>query len=135
MANVRQYVYDLIRTDPVIQSLGFDTDSMFNANDVDTPQVRPFMVFRWGAASVGLDVVNIRSLQVWVHDAGTDYTNIDLALERVRTVLTAIAGASTGDAGKWVIQIEWAGDSDDLDDDVQQTVTRYSQFNLVGSAA
>jgi len=135
MANVRQYIYDLIRTDPVIEGLGFNADSMFNANDVDTPQVRPFMVFRWGATSVGLDVVNIRSLQVWVHDKPTDYTNIDLALKRVRTLLTNVVGESTGDAGQWVTEIEWTGDSDDLDDDVQRTVTRYSQFNLVGTAA
>jgi hypothetical protein len=134
MANLRQYIYDKIRTDSVISSLGFDENSMFNTNDVDTPQVRPMMIFRWGAASVGLDIVNIRSFQVWVHDERSDYTLIDQALERVRTVLTSVVGESIGDVGKWVVQIEWTGDSEDLDDDVQQTVTRYSQFNLVGSA-
>ena len=134
MANLRQYIYDKIRTDPIITSLGFDQDSMFNTNDVDTPQVRPMMVFRWGASSVGLDVVNFRTFQVWVHDEPTDYTLIDTALERVRMVLTSVSGESTGDDDKWVSQIEWTGDSDDLDDDVQRTVTRYSQFNLVGSA-
>lgn len=136
MATVRDYVFDLIKNDTQMIALGFDEDRMFNNNDADTPvpDDRRFIVFKWGQSIVGMDVVHVRSLQVWVHDAPSDYTVIDSALERVRTVLTSLFGADTGEPRKWVTQFDWELDSDDLDDDIQRTVTRYSQFAVVGSA-
>lgn len=134
MANLRDVIFDRLKVDSVLNGLGINEASIFNSNDADTPQVRPMMVLRWGATSLGVGTVNERSLQVWVHDAPTDYTRIDSALERVRASLAGLYGASTGTAGKFVSQIDWAGDSDDLTDDIQNTVTRYSSFTIVGSA-
>lgn len=132
--NIRDYVYDLFTNDSYLNGLALNEDSIFNTNDRDTPQVRPFMVTRWGITSVGLDVVHERTVQIWIHDAPSDYHTIDLGLQRVRELLTQQYGVDTGANNGWVLQIEWAGDSEDLSDDIQNTITRYATFNVVGSA-
>jgi hypothetical protein len=124
-----------LKADSVLNALGIGETTMFNSNDVDTPNVRPMMVFRWGQVSPGMDVMRLRTLQIWVHDKPSDYTVIDSALERVRNVLTSLFGVNVAATNKWVAQIDWELDSDDLSDDVQNTVTRYSQFRVVGSAS
>lgn len=135
MSTVRDLIFDTLKVDSVLNGLGIDEAHMFNSNDADTPNERPFMVFRWGQTSAGMDVMRRRSLQVWVHDNPSDYSTIDKALERVRDVLTSLFGVNVLSSDKWVAQIDWELDSDDLSDDIQQTVTRYSQFNVVGSAS
>lgn len=132
---IRDLIYNTLTADSVLNGLGIDETNTFNSNDEDTPQLRPLMVLRWGASSVGLDVMNLRSLTVWIHDKPSDYAVIDQALERVRAVLTNMYGVNAGASDRWVAQIEWTGDSDDLTDDVQHTVCRNSQYNLVGSAS
>jgi hypothetical protein len=135
MATVRDLIFDELKVDSVLNGLGFTQANMFNANDADTPNVRPFMVFRWGATSRGMDVMRRRILQVWVHDSPSDYSTIDKALERVRDVLGSLYGVNVDATTKWVAQIDWELDSDDLSDDIQNTVTRYSQFTVIGSAS
>jgi hypothetical protein len=134
MANIRNFVFDLLKNDTVLNQLGLNEGVMYNSNDADTPNVRPFMVLRWGATAAGMDVVKQRTLQVWVHDQPSDYTVIDSALERVRDVFANVVGNDIGDTIKWVLQIDWALESDDLADDVQNTVARYAEFTVVGSA-
>jgi hypothetical protein len=131
--SLRNYLFNLAAADSVLNSLGLNVDSMFTSNDKDTPQVRPFMVFRWGATNPGMSVVNQRDLRVWIHDRPSDYTNIDIALKRLVALFTPLVGVSVGGAGEWVSQIEWMGDSDDLDDDIQVTVTRWAEFRITGS--
>jgi hypothetical protein len=135
MTTVRDYVFDVLKNDSVLNGLGFNDQTMYNNNDADTPNVRPFMVFKWGQTSPGMDVMRVRSLQVWFHDSPSDYTNIDTALERVRNVLQLSFGVNIGTPSKWVAQIDWELDSDDLDDDVQRTIARYSQYQVIGSAS
>ena len=135
MPTVRDLIFNALKNDGVLNGLDLNDTSMFNGNDADTPNMRPFMVFRWGQTSIGMDVMRRRTLQVWVHDEPSDYTNIDLALDRVRDVLTSLFGVNVSATTKWIAQIDWELDSDDLSDDIQNTVTRYSQFTVVGSAS
>jgi hypothetical protein len=135
MTNVRDLIFERVSSDSIMNGLGFDTNNLFNSNDADTPNVRPFMVFRWGATSPGMDIVRKRILQIWVHDEPSDYSTIDTALNRVRDILTSLFGVNVDTTSKWVLQIDWELDSDDLSDDIQRTVTRYSQFSVVGSAS
>jgi len=128
---VRDYVYNLIVADPELPL--FTDDTVFTSNDADTPQVRPFMVLRWGPVSLGMGVVNRRALSVWVHDDGYDYDVIDVALKRVVTLLTTPRAVWTGTTGEWVSQVDWDGTSDDLRDDTQRTATRHADFTVIGS--
>lgn len=132
--SLRNYLFDIAKNDSVLNSLGLNATSMFTSNDKDTPQVRPFLVFRWGATNPGLSVVNQRTLRVWVHDEPSDYTNIDMALKRLQTIFLPLMAVPVSPSGQWVSQIEWTGDSDDLDDDIQQTITRWTEFQITGSA-
>lgn len=135
MSTVRDLIFNTLKNDGILNGLDLNESSMFNGNDADTPNMRPFMVFRWGQTSAGMDVMRRRTLQVWVHDEPSDYSAIDSALERVRDILTSLFGVNVSSTTKWVAQIDWELDSDDLSDDVQNTVTRYSQFTVVGSAS
>lgn len=133
-STVRDLVFDSLKNDSVLNGLSINEDHMFNSNDADTPNVRPLMIFRWGQSSEGMDVMHRRILQVWVHDDPSNYSRIDDALQRVCDVLTSLFGVNVDATTKWVAQIDWMLDSDDLSDDVQNTVTRYSQFNVIGSS-
>lgn len=135
MTTVRDLIFITLMNDPVLNGLGIDEATMFNSNDTDTPNARPMMVLRWGQTTEGMDVMRRRILQIWVHNEPTDYTVIDQALERVRTVLTSMFGVNVQTTAKWVAQIDWMLDSDDLTDDIQNTVTRYSQYTVIGSAS
>lgn len=132
---LRDYVFQLMATDSQLNALGVTVDSLFTQNDTDTPQMRPYVVIRWGDTDPGLDgtyAINIKDFQIWVHSGPGDYAPIDAILLRLRQLLTGVEAANTG-AG-FITQIEWQGESDDLSDDAQGTITRYGEFHLVGSA-
>lgn len=143
--STRAFVVGKIVDDPLLSSMGFDRDSVFNQHGVDTPQVRPFMVLRWQAAIPAFATtnrgsgirnfpVNQRILQVWVHDVPADYSLIDRSLKRLRAILTGVEGVNVGEADSWLHTIVWEGESDDLSDDEVGTITRHAQFRLTGSA-
>ena len=134
--SVRSYIFSLITTDPILNELGVNAASTFTTHTVDTPQVRPLCILRWQAVNEGMGPVNQRILTVWVHDARNvgDYTRIDRSLKRLRALLTGVEGVRVGDMYEWLSGIRWEGDSDDLDDDALNTITRNAQFRLTGSA-
>lgn len=135
---MRDYVFGLLTGDSDMNDLGITVDSGFIQHDVDTPQVRPFMTIHWGNTNPGIqgfDLVNERDFQVWVHDAPGDYTKIDNILSRIRVLLMGTEATYTNTPGRWITGVEWMGDSDDLNDDEQDTITRYGEFRLIGSAA
>lgn len=146
--SAREYIFNLITTDPELNGYGITRDSTFVTHSVDTPQVRPLCILRWQAVTPGLSQsvrsqggvrdwpVNQRILTVWVHEDRNmgDYTRIDKSLKRLRALLTGVEGVRVGDTDSWLSTITWEGDSDDLDDDEARTITRNSQFRLTGSA-
>jgi hypothetical protein len=145
---VREYIFNLITTDPEMNDLGINADHTFTTHSVDTPQVRPLCILRWQAVNPGLATratqgsglsefpVNQRILQVWVHEdrAIGDFGRIDASLKRLRALLTGVEGVNVGGPDSWLSTIAWEGDSDDLDDDVVGTISRNAQFRLTGSA-
>lgn len=135
---LRDYLFHLVTTDAVINALGITAANAFTSNDAETPQMRPFLVFRFANTTPGIpgeQTVNDRSFQVWVHDDPNDYTRIDDVITRVRSVLTSVFAQYTGTEGQYIHGVEWMGDSEDLADDEQRTITRYCEYRLIGSAA
>lgn len=143
----RKYIFDLITQDTILNALGITADSTFTTNTVDTPQIRPLCILNWQPTNPGMQntqkssglkgwPINQRILQVWVHDSDKagDYGIIDLALKRLRAILMAVEGVNVGEPGAWLSGINWEGDSGDLRDDEQRTITRNAQFRLTGSA-
>lgn len=127
---MRVLIRSTIIGDSTLNGLGIDGDNSF-AVDVDTPQDRPFLQLRWGSNGVGLDTVTRRNLTIWVHDQPGDYGRIDSIILRLRSLLVALEGQSTGSG--YVVAVEWTGDSEDLTDDGHKTITRNTSFSLVGS--
>lgn len=136
---VREFIFNRITTDPVLNSLGINAASTFMSNTMDTQQVRPLCVLNWQAVPAPLFStfpINQRILQVWVHVSLNegDYGRVDEALRRLRDVLTSVEGVNVGGSDAWLSAIVWEGESDDLRDDEQGTLMRNAQFRLTGSA-
>jgi hypothetical protein len=144
---VRDYIFSLITTDSELNELGINANSTFTSNTLDTPQIRPMCILRWQTTNPGLIAtregagvakfpINQRILTVWIHEdiAKGDYTRIDASLKRLRDLLTGVEGVNVGEVGAWLQGINWEGDSDDLEDVEQRTLTRNAQFRLTGSA-
>lgn len=144
---LREFVFDLITTDSVLNSLGITAASTFTTHTIDTPQVRPLCILRWGATNPGIQTsqqgvgishwpIGQGLLNVWVHDniRTGDYRRIDQSLKRVRDILTTPEGVNVGGDAEWLHMIVWEGDSEDLDDEAMRTITRNAQFRLTGSA-
>ena len=131
---VREVITTRLTSDSAMNEDKITLDSTFLTHDKDTPQVRPLMVLRYQDTSPGMGPVKQRNLQVWVHDIPGDYTRIDRILRRVEAILTSLFGINAGDANSWISQIDWKGDSDDLDDDEAVTFCRYSNYTITGSA-
>jgi hypothetical protein len=127
---MRALIFQAIVSDPTISGFGVTEAGSF-ATDVDTPAQRPFLQLRWGRTDFGLDVVTVRTLNIWVHDEPGDYGRIDSIILRLRELLPTLEGQSNGSGH--LVAVEWAGDSEDLADDGHKTITRYSTFTLVGS--
>ncbi len=133
---VREYIYNRLTTDTILNSLGITGTSTFLSHTLDTPQVRPLMVLRWQAITPGIGLVNQRILTVWVHEDRNrgDYDRIDDALKRIRTLMESVVGVNVGEPGAWLSTIRWEGDTDDVDDSDMGTLSRSSQYRLTGSA-
>lgn len=127
---MRALVRSAIIADATLVSFGV-VEAGVLAGDVDTPKSRPFINLRWGVTTPGLDRVQVRTLEIWVHDKPNDYTRIDEIIIRLRVVLGSLIGSSNGSGH--VVGVEWTGDSPDLVDDGHDTITRTASFSLVGS--
>jgi hypothetical protein len=127
---MRALIRQAIIADATMAGYGINGANSF-AVDVDTPQSRPFLQLRWGRNDAGIDRVTIRNLVVWVHDKPGDYALIDGILLRLRDLIPSLVGESNGTGH--LVDVTWAGDSEDLADDGHGTITRNSSFILVGS--
>lgn len=134
---IRSFVFSLLTTDTTLIALGITADSVFTTHDVDTPQVRPMIVLRWGLTDNVLNRSPIasRGLQVWVHDQPGDYERIETILRRVRTLLTSVSAQNAGASDAWVSEIKWERFSEDLSDEDAGTIARNGDFTITGSAA
>lgn len=129
------YVRTVLGSNIGLNSEGITIDRIFLTHGLDTPQERPMIVMRWLNTSPGMGPVNRRLLQVWIHDEPGDYDRIDRCLQHVRDAFDELVGMYTGTAGKWLSQVDWQGNSDNLDDDEVGTFVRYGEYMLTGSAA
>ena len=127
---MRTLIRQVLIADPTLIGFGVAPGAVL-AGDVDTPAERPFLNLRWGATTPGMDVVDRRSLVIWVHDKPGDYTRIDSIIRRIKSLFGALAGEAHSSG--WLSQVEWVTDSNDLVDDGHGTITRTTTHNLVGS--
>jgi hypothetical protein len=123
---IRETVYSLLSTDPVLASLTFT--EVWNVEAVDNPdRHKPFLVTAWAEGRPVFGESLYRDLVVWAHDDGGDFTRIDAALERVRILLVDLVHEGG------ISQVSYTGSSPDLYDDGFRTITRNYGFRINGS--
>ena len=132
--NWRAWLHTRITTDVGILAL-LPATSVFAAGAMEGREAtRPFAVIRIGSSAAELSdadkpFVVSQDAAVWVHDEPGSYKRIDAILE---AMLAALAGQVSDATG---IAALWQGDSPELSDPDQGTITRYSSYRLYGRKA
>ena len=131
----RAAVVDTLMTAPGLNTLGLDSDSIFQAELEKRPLDAIFAKIRWGVEGgyVFGTVKPPRRLMVYVHipwEKTNDYTVIDDALEVVEDVLTGMEQVE-GTDGYTVTCVRYTGRSEDLKDEGLQTFYRWAAFEVL----
>lgn len=95
----------------------------------DIPDVKPYLLYRFGTRSRGLSGADgisawVQPLQIFVHDNPGDYVLIDGLLDQLTTLLQGAHEAP-------IVRCEWLEDSEDLRDDEMFTIMRFSRYQLI----
>lgn len=121
----RAAVQTLLTGDSVLVDLGFG--EVLAANSVDTPPLKRFIIVKWDPTSVAFKTTGTDRVQIWCHDKDRDYTQIGLALRRIKTLLTDAVHV-VGEDGWTLTTADWLGEGPDLYDGGYETCTRYADF-------
>jgi len=128
---MRAEIYAALATDAGLRSLGLGEDSVYAAESVEDPPLRPFIVIRWQPTLPGMGPSLRNSFDVWVQDDPGDFARIDAMLFRVKSVLVSLTGTLT-DSG-YLTLVDWLEDSADQRDDVWGTINRRASFLAIGA--
>lgn len=129
---MRAALREMLLNDEAIRALGFDhPESILNAQGVDTPGFRPFIVIRWQNVIPAFGMVGQQSVAIWVHDEPGDYARIDDTIVRINYLCSNLVHQEGSD-GSTISAMTWRGDSDDLFDDGYKTITRNTSFSAAG---
>ena len=131
MSDARSLVFTALTTDSALNTLGIDANSVWSAGSLDGPLPGPFAVLRWGPVSKGFGPVNSATVSVYVHDSDSNYDTINAILSRMRAVMLSLC--ASGQAANWILEVEWLGDSGDLEDQQYKTLMRNADFRVVAN--
>jgi hypothetical protein len=141
MTAVRNGMFALLRQDVQLMALGAgsgstdDTFAVFPNFTLDSPAagLTRWMTIRWGASEspIGRDT-NTRPMPVaiWCYDRERDYTIIDAALGRVRTLMRNVQGLALP-GGAYLVAADFAFSSEDIWDDTYEAVARGDTYRIV----
>ena len=136
--SVRDFVWELLGDDPLLNQLGLSRDNLFTNWSGDSPAAHytNWVALRWGVAEapVGRDAqARAVPLGVWAYDREPHYGNITDRLWRVRAILLSVAGARIPGGGT-LVQADWAGSSEDLHDATMGAVLRSEIYRVITDA-
>lgn len=127
-AAVHSLLEDDLEPGQPLAELGYT--SVYASNSVDSPEDTMFLVIRWEAKDVAFSRRGPQRMTIWAHTRDLDYTDLDLALERIKDLVEAQTHRRGAD--DWILtQADWRGDSQDLRDDGFGTLTRHAAFDVV----
>lgn len=137
-ANLRQYVWNLLKSDAELNSLGINDNSLFGTLAPDSPaaDLQKWMVIRWGLEEAPLHretTSRRRFLSIWAYDRRRDFTDIDLMLHRARAVLSPLTAINYNNSGGWITEVTDNGYSDDVWDDAYEASARNWQLTIIAS--
>lgn len=126
----RAAVNGLLGTDPQLNMLGFEPDTFWGSNALDSPdRTRPFSVIKWDDSPLS-GGRSVYTVSIWFHiakDSSRDYGKIDLAILRAKELMRSASHVS-GEDGWSLTAATHLADSPDLFDDGYNSLTRYTQF-------
>lgn len=100
---------------------------IFEASAVTVSTKKPFIVIRMHTGfPVERSIGGRHYVQVWAHDIPGSYLKIDSILTECRKAIEA--SPNTGADG--FLEARWIENGVDLKDDVLETITRYSRYQL-----
>lgn len=73
-----------------VQALGLPVNAVFQADTLEAPTTRPFVVIRWGQATPGSGRNNFRPFELWGYDDKGDYTRIESIVTQIRNNLIGV---------------------------------------------
>lgn len=131
MSDVRSLVFAALSGDATLNTLGINASTLWAAGSLDGPIDGPFAVLRWGPTTRGFGPVNSATVSVFVHNQGASYDTINDILLRMRAVMLSLC--ASGNAANWILDVEWLGDSGELDDQQYKTLMRNADFKVVAN--
>lgn len=131
--SARAAVRSIIGLDAEMISYDLDKSRIFSAAAPDTvSRDKLWAVVRWLDAVKAFGTVGSWPMEVWVYqpmELGRDYGTIDLAMLRIRHLLTEAEQVAGGDG--WTLTCAtWQMDSGDLTDDGFRALTRFGRFGV-----
>lgn len=137
-SNLRQYVWELLRTDPALNELGINRDSLFGTNAPDSPaaSLQKWMVIRWGLEDppLGRETTSRRRfVSFWAYDRRRDFSDIDQMLHRARALVYNLTGVHYNGSGGYITEVTDDGFSDDAWDPAYSASTKNWQATIIAS--
>lgn len=126
---MRRLVYQALTADTTL--MGLLPGGLAGDRRQGVPDVRPFGILTMEGPTPGIGKHRTWRATIWVHSDTEDFTAIDEALTRVKTVMESLPPRQLN--GIWLTSVTWAGDSPDLHDEDRRTNVRTSAFLLAGS--
>lgn len=135
--SLRAFVFDRLKDDHELNTLGINTDTLYPTQAPDSPRASAgrWMVLAWGSLEPRLgreSTVRRRLLTVWMYDKEPDYGAIDSGLQRAFDLLYPLKAVNVGDGG-WITEVLDSGMSDDLYDPGYEAVTKNWALTIVAN--
>lgn len=123
----REWLYSTLSTHVPLTAYVGD-NIIQTGSELEAPAHKPFLIYRLGVQSPSLrgddaTTKRIQPVQLFVHDTPGDYKRIDTILDILKSLLD-----TRGDSS--IICCTWLEASEDMRDDVFQTITRYARLEL-----
>jgi len=77
MGTTRETIVTTLNDAQSLRDLGLPEDAIVQADTLDSPTVRPFVVVRWLDEQPGVGAVTPRPFDLWVYDDPGDYTRCE----------------------------------------------------------
>lgn len=86
----REIIATILRESPELRELGLPEGNVFQADTLDSPDSKPFIVVRWGEEETGMGATKVRPFDLWGYDDEGDYTRIERIVVAAGRILSSI---------------------------------------------
>jgi hypothetical protein len=109
MNTIRETVAIALNDSSILRDLGLPENATFQADTADSPEMRPFIVIRWGDEIQRMGPAYVRELTLWFYDEFGDYTRCEsIAKAAPKYLANALVQVPCTDG--YISQILYIGD-------------------------